>query len=226
MDDLFAYSPLLQTSTKTALDVWQFDTDQIQVVDVIPDGCRDLIFTQTPDGEVGWFISPLGTSTQKIPLSAGTSMTGVRFKPGTQINEQALRRWSSLHHPSELLKDNCLDEFCDLKISTIEILACLKSGVTSITTAARELGICARTLQREVKLYTGTTPHFWLALARVRRTCRALPDFQSMAECAHASGYYDQAHMTREIRRVFGVTPSAVMNNAALQLQLAQSGYD
>ena len=91
--------------------------------------------------------------------------------------------------------------------------------------AAGALGVSTRTLQREVKKQTGVSPLFWMSLARVRRAGRSLNEKSSAAETAVSCGYSDQAHLCRDIRRWFGVTPTCLANHAALLSQLDQTGY-
>ncbi|MEO0434973.1 MAG: helix-turn-helix domain-containing protein [Cyanobacteria bacterium J06656_5] len=224
MEHLWFKRSLTQVSAKTALDTWIYQSPVCIETPIIPDGCRDFIFKRTPNGTIHWLISPLDTTTTQVSINAGTDMVGVRLRPGTQINETALLKWSRCHDPLELLDVDRLDEFCTLRISTVEILDCLK-GAASVGNAASELGVSVRTLQREVKQSTGTTPKFWLALARVRQTCRLLATCQDLAEASALFGYADQAHMTRDIRRWLGVTPIGFMANQELHQQLYQRGY-
>lgn len=224
MEQLWFKRPLTQVSAKTALDTWLFQTETCVEMPIIPDDCRDFIFKRMPSGAICWSISSLDAATNQVSINAGTDMVGVRLRPGTQINKAALLKWSRCHDPLELLDVDRLDEFCTLRISTVEILDCLK-GATSVGSAASELGVSVRTLQREVKQTTGVTPKFWLSLARVRQTCRRLATCQDLAEASVVFGYADQSHMTRDIKRWLGVTPIVFMANQELHQQLCQRGY-
>ena len=141
------------------------------------------------------------------------------------MDEQALLRWASCNDPQDLLETDRLDEFCERQSSATEALECLQSGVSSVAEAARCLGVSSRTLQRTLKQLTGETPHFWFALARVRRACRSLRDFERLADAALAFGFADQAHMTREVKSWLGATPAAIKPGTALFSRLNQSGY-
>lgn len=76
-----------------------------------------------------------------------------------------------------------------------------------------------------VKRFTGESPHFWLALARIRRACRSLGDSDRLADTAEAFGFADQAHMTRETKRWFGVVPSSIRPGTEVFAQLNESGH-
>lgn len=71
---------------------------------------------------------------------------------------------------------------------------------------------------------TGRAPSFWLRLARVRHTARAVLRGDALADAAAGSGFAD-AHMTREFRRWFGVTPGAVPRNPDVIAGLVVPGY-
>lgn len=47
----------------------------------------------------------------------------------------------------------------------------------------------------------------------------------ALAEVAHGSGYADQAHLSRELRSWFGITPSALRRSTPLAAQLRSPGY-
>jgi transcriptional regulator GlxA family with amidase domain len=67
----------------------------------------------------------------------------------------------------------------------------------------------ARSLRRKMQLVTGAPLRYWLGLARVRRAAReiVLTD-AALADVALETGFADQAHMTREVKRWLGEAPS------------------
>ncbi|MGI9490577.1 MAG: helix-turn-helix domain-containing protein [Geminicoccaceae bacterium] len=158
-------------------------------------------------------------------MTAETETLGLRLKPGAQIDERALSSWIGANDPYSLAVGDTLDEFCTISPSTTDILDCLKSGIHSVKEAASTLGMSTRTLQREIRKQTGVSPLFWMSLARVRRAGRRLSEESSAAETAVSCGYSDQAHLCRDIRRWFGVTPTCLVDHPTLLSQLAQTGY-
>jgi AraC-like DNA-binding protein len=60
--------------------------------------------------------------------------------------------------------------------------------------------------------FTGYTPHQYLLLVRLHHARKLIAQGSSslpLAEIAAASGFCDQAHLSRHFRRVFGTTPAA-----------------
>ena len=91
-------------------------------------------------------------------------------------------------------------------------------------TVAGEQDISRRQVERRVRALTGTSPKQLAGLARFQRARDALwadPSFD-LARLAIATGYSDQAHMTREFRRYSGQTPARFAREAlAIKLWLA-----
>ncbi|MBZ4420792.1 AraC family transcriptional regulator [Myxococcus sp. RHSTA-1-4] len=86
-------------------------------------------------------------------------------------------------------------------------------GQVRMSTLARTLGVSERTLHRDVLDEAGVPPK---RLARVLRFQRAVSLLRSGAEedlasVALACGYSDQAHLSREVRELAGVTPTALL---------------
>lgn len=77
-----------------------------------------------------------------------------------------------------------------------------------IAAAAKQFGLSTRNLQRRLREQGGSYSGI-LRDARVRRAARAMLDTAaSLAEIGYAAGFADQAHFTREFRRVLGASPA------------------
>ncbi|NMO17646.1 AraC family transcriptional regulator [Pyxidicoccus fallax] len=86
-------------------------------------------------------------------------------------------------------------------------------GQVRMAGLARSLGVSERTLHRDVLDEAGVPPKL---LARVLRFQRAVSLLRSgteedLASVALACGYADQAHLSREVKELSGVTPSALV---------------
>lgn len=68
-------------------------------------------------------------------------------------------------------------------------------------------------LIRATRRATGLTPHGLVLKARIEKAHRLLLAKTPAAEAAIAAGFYDQAHLIRQYRRHFGVTPGAVLRH-------------
>jgi AraC-like DNA-binding protein len=84
---------------------------------------------------------------------------------------------------------------------------------------AEEAGLGRRQLERRFRAAVGVSPAAFRRIARARRALAALrerPD-GSLASIAVAAGYYDQPHLTRELRALTGRTPGAWQDDASVQ---------
>lgn len=209
----------------SALCEWHFEAQGACTTKVVPDGCRDFIIKQSDYHPRDWFISDLETSTYSVESQAQDRIVGIRLRPGTRIDVAQLTRWLPDRSVDELMGSDQLDEFCVQSDSLMEALACLSSEFPSVQSVAEELGVSIRTLQRFVKAETSLNPRFWHSLARIRRAGRSLPDYASLSDAAQGLGFSDQAHLTREMTRWFGVTPKQLKTNDELIALLREPGY-
>jgi AraC-like DNA-binding protein len=82
------------------------------------------------------------------------------------------------------------------------------AGKTRIETAARVAGMSIRGFQIRFRECVGTTPKEFARLMRLQATLRALDGDSRLSDLAADTGFSDQAHATRELRRVTGLTPA------------------
>jgi len=68
-------------------------------------------------------------------------------------------------------------------------------------------GLTPFRLLRSFARSVGMPPHAYQRQARVRLAARLIRQGHTLSETTAASGFSDQAHMTRSFRRVIGVTP-------------------
>lgn len=204
------------------LETWTHAPTSDLVAVVLPDGCRDLIQCSDAAGRERWLVSPLADTAQAIACRAGERFRGFRFMPGAEFDAQALT------HIVSGKDDECIVEaLADLvrvDPRVTEALACL-SETASVGAAARMAGLGERSLERLVVAGTGRTPRYWRCLARVRRAAAALAEDLPLAAVAADYLYADQAHMTRDFRQWFTVTPAAFRADPALIATVTQSGY-
>ena len=102
-----------------------------------------------------------------------------------------------------------------------EFVAMCRSGeIRNVTDARQRLHVSERHLRRRCAQATGTSPGELLRLLRFQRfvamsqrrlTGRLVNDDPRLAAMATSCGFADQAHLTRECRRLSGLTPSAFL---------------
>ena len=81
-------------------------------------------------------------------------------------------------------------------------------GRRHISALAEEFAIDVRSVRRDVLAATGLSPLAFSAILQGHRALAQLQDGQTSAVVAVASGYADQLHMTRAIRKLTGLTPT------------------
>ncbi len=227
-------------------------TSRSECVQVVPDGCVDIVWT-------GETLCIAGPDTRPIlaRLPCGAMVVGVRFHPG------AASAW--LGQPlSEIVNVRVpLTEFCgddatrildraaagrsakqladDLEAFLLGRLAavgladpqiaflrraagdnCMPAGLR-LRQLAADVGMSERTLRRRCLDAFGYGFKTLECVLRFQRFFRlaARPENHNLADMAARAGYADQAHMTREVRRMSGLTAGELVVQA--QVGLADS---
>jgi len=190
----FSYTTKKSVS-EFALSEWTFDSYIECETYVLPDGCKDFIYQGTADQDGTWFVSELC----QVPYTVSTTAQ--------------LSSWLQGRKPKALFGSDQLDEFCIRSSNLTDALSCLASGKPTVLCVANELGVSLRSLQRLIKSGTGQTPYFWFSLARIRKAGRLLVEDKKLVDVAIETGFTDQAHMNREMKRWFGRTPNQLKSD-------------
>jgi AraC-like DNA-binding protein len=84
-----------------------------------------------------------------------------------------------------------------------------REGEEPLGSLLESFGLSERQLRRRFVAEVGLTPKVFSRLRRVRRTCADLLRHASsgIAAISYDHGYSDQAHLSRELRAVFGMSP-------------------
>ena len=72
------------------------------------------------------------------------------------------------------------------------------------------LALSTRTAQRHFLHATGMTHERLRQIDRARLATNLLRDGIAINEVAHEAGYFDQAHLTRSLKALIGLTPSKI----------------
>ena len=78
---------------------------------------------------------------------------------------------------------------------------------TDVNSIAKKCAVSAGHLARAFRRATGTSLHNFHVLLAVHKAKARLRDGAPLIEAALDGGFYDQAHLTREFVRTFGMTP-------------------
>jgi AraC-like DNA-binding protein len=79
---------------------------------------------------------------------------------------------------------------------------------TSIDVLADEQCVSRRQLERDFRRWVGTSPRHLSRVARVQAVSRRAATGSSLADIAADVGFGDQAHMSRAVREITGLTPT------------------
>jgi AraC-like DNA-binding protein len=208
-----------------ALELWRFTATSHSREIVLPDGCRDLIVSMTAHAEPACFVTSLADHVETPEFIAGQQLVGVRLHAGAQFDERALLDGLAEHDRFD--GDDLLSAIgAAVRVDPLihEALAWL-AGAPQLDTARASLGLSARSLERLLTSKTGRTPVCWRNLARARRCARALFGAEPLIAIAADFGYADQAHMTRDMQRWFGTSPTRLRLDAERFKALNQSGF-
>ena len=114
----------------------------------------------------------------------------------------------------------------DPRVAACVSAIAVSAGAVPVDDLARRCGLGARQLERLFRDAVGLPPKTLARLARFQAALRACEDGRPLAAAGLAAGYADQAHFTREFRRVAGLTPSAfVAERAPLASAFADVGF-
>jgi AraC-like DNA-binding protein len=212
---------------------------------VIPDGCVDIIWTGQSLGVAGPDTEPIFES-----FAAGTVIVGVRFLPGAAppwlgvpaseiVNSRvplqefwgadARRLADRLHEirdprrAADLMLSALVSRlprsalFDPVARAVVNAFVRDEHGRIRLSELSGALDLSERTLRRRCESAFGYGPK---TLARILRFQQFLGLLRrsaapGLAELAAASGFADQAHLTREVRRLGGLTPATFMTQFA-----------
>jgi AraC-like DNA-binding protein len=88
-----------------------------------------------------------------------------------------------------------------------EYLESLPGENVTLEQLAQEVGLTPFHLCRVFRRENGLSPHTYQILVRLKRAKTLLAAGLPISQVALETGFFDQAHLTRHFKRVFGVTP-------------------
>jgi AraC-like DNA-binding protein len=205
-----------------------------QVQQVYPDGCIDLIWQS---GHGAYLAGP-DTGPAPAEMPPGTIVVGARFRPGAggpaiglplcELRDQRVDLADCLpalarQLPADLPPAAALSLVTRL---TAELVAAgppdslvlegtrmLARANMTVTSMSSELSVSERQLRRRFDAAVGYGPKMLHRVLRFRRVLADLPTAASqgdLAGLAIEAGFADQAHLTREMTSLAGLSPAAL----------------
>ncbi|SHN21609.1 helix-turn-helix domain-containing protein [Mucilaginibacter sp. OK098] len=178
------------------------------------------------------YIGGVSTSSCFVTSFPDSAFVGIRFKPGgllvfyrlplveivDQIVEFQDKDLALIADPDELLPER-LDQLFLSKKNQADLFSPITEAVNyykgqiSVDLLAQNCNISTRTLERLFYINLGISPKEFIGIVKFRRALKILQEAHSkgkLLEIALEMGYYDHAHLTREIKKHSGLPPSAI----------------
>jgi AraC-like DNA-binding protein len=218
----------------TCLWVSVVASDGGQKVQVYPDGCIDLIW----QSGYGAYLAGPDTGPAPAELPPDTIVVGARFRPGAggpaiglplcDLRDQRIDLADCLpalarQLPADLPPAAALSVVTRLSAQLVaagppdplvlEGTRLLARGDMSVASMSSELAVSERQLRRRFDAAVGYGPKMLHRVLRFRRVLADLPAAASqgdLAGLAIQSGFADQAHLTREMTSLAGLSPAAL----------------
>ncbi|MDQ6984522.1 MAG: AraC family transcriptional regulator, partial [Ghiorsea sp.] len=221
---------------------YSFEGQGSETTSIFPDGSVDLIFKQH-QGKVELLLCGVMNQYRKVTHHHGDKLYGLRFKPGyawafiNQPVHHTLNKLSVLEtyfnsqvfdnldfEALDLEKfDNIIQDALYAKVgfqrlkqlnSQAELLNTVVYGNVSDVAALQ--GYSRRNFLRRFKMMYGLSPRDFANIKRLNdfRTYHQSFGDMPLSILSIELGYYDQAHMTRSIKQLTGLTPQVLLSQS------------
>jgi Helix-turn-helix domain len=182
------------------------------------DACWDMIFIRSAYGNHVLLSGP-STEITPVPYRAGNRNVGIRFHRGsflTHVPTTAMVDTTDalpMPTPASFLMAGTewtmpTYETADAFVDELERRKLLSDDpvVNSVLRGeAAETSI--RSMQRRVSAITGLSANRIRQIVRAREAAERLRRGETILDVTHEMGYADQAHLTRDLKRLTGYTP-------------------
>jgi AraC-like DNA-binding protein len=182
------------------------------------DACWDMIFIRSVHGNRALLSGPSSKITP-VPYRAGNRNIGIRFHRGSFMThvptttvvdttealpmptpESFLLAGSEWPMPTYETADDFIAE-----LERRELLS--DDPLVNAALRGEAPATSARSVQRHVSHVTGLTSNRIRQIVRAREAAERLRRGDSILDVTHDLGYADQAHLTRDLKRMTGYTP-------------------
>jgi AraC-like DNA-binding protein len=215
--------------------LWTLDTDSRDVQRIVPDGRPELIvhlgepFDACHEG--AWLRQPRCFLAGQLvePLLVRSSGAGkvlaARFQPqgAARVFGAPMDTLAGAILPLELtcstvaeLETALLERLRPADSIVDAAVERLLDGSCDIAALASALHVSPRQLERRFKSAVGLSPKVFARIQRFQRVFREFESGGKWVETAIACGYYDQAHLIRDMREFAGGAPSAIVESEEL----------
>ncbi len=207
-----------QSSSRFVDVIWRTHDTSDGTYLAAADACWDMIFIRSVD-ETRVLLSGPSSKITPVPYRAGNRNVGIRFVRGTFLT----------HVPATVMVDTTVPlpmdaggnfllagatwpvptyETVDEFIADLEERGLLSDDPLVLAALhGDEPTASARSVQRHFLQVTGLTANRIRQIVRARSASEMLQGGRSILDVTHELGYADQAHLTRDLKRLTGFTP-------------------
>jgi AraC-like DNA-binding protein len=205
--------------------IWHTYTTSDGVFTAGLDGNWDIIIFRNAEN-VHVTVNGIGKHAVDVPYVAGIDTIGIALKPGVFLQDFKGKDIVDSQHT--LSKGNIsyvrigghLLKIPDFESAEMFIDELIEKGILLINPAVTTLnsgdtrGFSERSLRRHTMNTTGLSPYFFHQIQRAQQATRLLQQGMPIAQVAVESGYTDQAHMTKAVKALMGMTPAQIITRS------------
>jgi hypothetical protein len=203
--------------------LWMTQNVSDGVYQATPDGSWDLIVLVQSDGSRSMMITGQATKTMQVPYQGGTSSVVISFAPGAYLIGYHLPK---LVDSFEILPNTDANHFelvgrtfafpanfaeAEKLVEQLVDMGILKNdrvvdGVLSGSAPA----MSDRAKQRHFTDTTGITQKSFEQIKRAQKAVSELQQGRAARDVAAETGYADQPHLAKSLKKIMGAKPSGV----------------
>jgi hypothetical protein len=171
------------------------------------------------------FLTLRGPETKAAAVNcpAEGEWLAIRFKLGTfmpQLPPATLRDHNDVTLPDASSRSFWLNgsawEYPDFENADIFVRRLTKAGIIRHDPVAQQPhSLSLRSAQRHVLRATGLTQAAISQIERARHAATLLREGVAIVDAVYLAGYFDQAHLTRSLKRFIGQTPTQIMRRTS-----------
>lgn len=163
------------------------------------------------------------TSMTAATCPAGGEWLGIRFRPGTflpQFPPSVIRARQDVTLPGAAKRSFWLGgsawEYPTFENADAFVARLIRKGVVAIDRGVQAvvngepMALSSRSMQRHFVRATGITHAAFRQIERARYATILLREGVPIVDVVYRAGYFDQAHMTRSLKRFVGQTPTEI----------------
>lgn len=201
--------------------VWATRNISDGVYSATPDGSWDLIVLIQPDGGKQMMITGQATKPMDVPYQKDTSSVVISFARGAYIPAYAGKLVDSFEILGNTDAEHfilCGETFAFPSYDTAEKLVeslvasklLLADPVIYTADNTNTWAASKRSHQRHFAEHTGISEKSFAQIERAKKAVRQLQGGKPVRDVAADTGYSDQPHLTRSLKKIMGVRPSDV----------------